>query len=70
MFDFSIIASGLIIRHSSNNCFGRSQLNFILTVKESTIFFFSSYAVVITEEPIWKPGVFVTHFMVYGHDVC
>lgn len=40
MLDFVIIASGLIIRHSRNNCFGRSQLHFILTVKDSSIFFF------------------------------
>lgn len=33
--DFSTTASGIIIRDSRNNCFGRSQLHFILTVKES-----------------------------------
>ena len=40
MLDFSITVSGLIIRHSRNNCLGSSQLHFILTVKESSIFSF------------------------------
>lgn len=40
MLDFSITASGLIIRHSRNNCLGSSQLHFFLTVKESSIFSF------------------------------
>ena len=40
MLDFSITASVLIIRHSRNNCLGSSQLHFILTVKESSIFSF------------------------------
>lgn len=39
MLVFSITASGLIIRHSRNNCFGRSQPHFILTGKESSIFY-------------------------------
>lgn len=30
MLDFLVTAYGLIIRHSRNNCFGRSQLHFIL----------------------------------------
>ena len=62
MLDFSATASGIIIRCSRNNCLGRSQLHFILTVKESSIFPFSSYSIVMMEEVIWKPGVFVTHF--------
>lgn len=62
VLDFSLIASDLIIRHSRNNSFARSQRHFLLTVKESSIFL-SSHSVVILEKAIWKPGVFVTRFV-------